>query len=102
MRWLSLKRVGSGPTALRIARTDEQRHVRALVVSREALVRGRAKYVVVVQSLLRREGIRIAEGTTQAFCTRVQEVPLPGHLHLEIDPILALLAPLNEQIRALD
>lgn len=47
--------------------TDEQRHVRALVVSREALVRGRAKYVVVVQSLLRREGIRIARGTTPAF-----------------------------------
>jgi transposase len=82
--------------------TDEQRHVRALVVSREALVRGRAKYVVVVQSLLRREGIRIAKGTTPAFGTRVQQVSLPAHLHVEIDPILALLAPLNEQIRTID
>ena len=42
--------------------SDEQRHVRGHLAAREALVRTRAKFICVVRSLLRREGLRVRSG----------------------------------------
>lgn len=82
--------------------SDEQRHVRALVAAREALVRSRAKLVVLVRSLLRREGIKVATGSTARFLKRIAVVSIPEDIQTEIGPLLAMLPPLNEQILALE
>ena len=68
---------------------------------REALVRTRTRWIVVIRPLLRREGFRIRSGKAETFAARVRELALPEHLRTEVAPLLALLAPLNEQIQVL-
>jgi len=82
--------------------SDERRHLRALLAVREGLVRTRARWIVLIRPLLRREGFRIRSGQPETFRERVGEVGLPAHLWAEITPLLRLLAPVNEQIKALD
>lgn len=82
--------------------SDEQRHVRGLVAAREALVRSRAKLVVLVRSLLRREGIKVGTGSTAHFLKRIAVVTVPETIQSEIAPLLAMLPPLNEQIFTLE
>jgi len=82
--------------------SDEQRHVRALLVVRESLVRARARFVTLAQAILSREGVRVPTGSSGCFGERVAELELPELLKAEIAPLLALLMPLNEQIGRLD
>jgi transposase len=82
--------------------SDEQRHVRGLVTAREALVRSRARLVTLVQALLSRDGVRVPSGSSRCFAARVETLEVPELLQGEIAPLLAMLGPLNEQIRALD
>jgi transposase len=58
--------------------------------------------MVLVRSLLRREGIRVPSAEGEVFARRVQDLELPVHLVAEVAPLLSLLAPLNEQITLLD
>jgi transposase len=84
-------------------RTSEgQRHVRALLSVRENLVRTRARFVALVQAIVSREGFGVSTGTSRCFSARVEDLELPEHLVVEIKPLLSMLGPLNEQIRALD
>jgi transposase len=82
--------------------SDEQRHTRANLAVRDALVRTRTRYISLVRSLLRREGIRISSGNARSFVSRVEKIELQEHLQLEIAPLLAVMSPLNEQIKAAD
>ena len=82
--------------------SDRQRHVRAFLGVRESLVRTRVRWIVLVRSVLRREGPRVRDGQTSSFAQRVGELELPRHLREEIAPLLALLGPLNKQIASLD
>lgn len=82
--------------------SDERRHLRVLLAVREGLVRTRARWIVLIRPLLRREGFRIRSGQPETFLARVGELELPAHLQAEIAPLLRLLVPLNEQIKALD
>ncbi len=82
--------------------SDAQRHVRGRVAVREALVRTRARYVTLVRSLLLREGHRVASGTTRNFVQRLKAVELPDDLRVQVEPLLALMAPLNEAIAEMD
>lgn len=82
--------------------SDERRHLRALVAVREALVRTRTRWIVLIRPLLRREGVRIRRGNAETFLRRVEELALPAHLQAEIAPLLTLFMPLNDQIKALD
>src|SRR5712691_5247081 len=68
--------------------SDAQRHVRAELAVRDALVRTRTRYVAVIKALVRRDGFRLAQGEPA--------------LTAELGPLLALLAPLNQQIAAAD
>ena len=79
--------------------SDEQRHVRGHLAVREALVRTRTKFICVVRSLLRREGLRVRSGGATTFVERLAEFELPQHLRLEIAPLLELMGSLNHQIK---
>ena len=68
-------------------RTSEtQRLVRAHLTVREALVRTRSRYISVVRSLLRREGLRVRGGEAKSFGRRVGELEVPRALALAIEP----------------
>ncbi len=82
--------------------SDEQRHVRALLAVRESLVRTRARFVVLAQAVLSREGFRVPTGSSKCFSARVKDLDLPEHLVVEIAPLLSMFEPLNEQLQALD
>src|SRR5262249_61365584 len=81
---------------------EEQRRVRAELTVGEALVRTRTRYISVVRSLLRREGIGVRSGGSTSFVTRVDELSLPHWLKAQIVPLLAVMEKLNEEIRAAD
>jgi len=78
--------------------SDAQRHVRGQLAVREALVRTRSRYISVVRSLLRREGLRIRSGAAKSFARRVGELEIPALLALEIGPLLVVLQQVDEQI----
>lgn len=82
--------------------SDEQRHVRAQLAVREALVRSRTRLISLVRSQLRRQGYRVGSGTAKKFVDRLEELELPEDLRSEIAPLLAVMGPLNEQIEHCD
>jgi transposase len=77
-----------------------QREVRALLTVREALIRTRARHVVVIRALLRQAGIAVATGSPDAFLRRLAAVTVPPALAATIAPLCQLLEPLNAQIAA--
>ena len=81
---------------------DEQRRLKATLAIRDSLVRTRTRWMVLVRSLLRREGIRVPKAAGEVFARRVHDLGLPVHLAVEVAPLLALITPLNEQIKTLD
>lgn len=93
-------RLGAYRPAHRLS--EAQRHVRAHLAIREALVRTRSRYISLVLALLRREGLRIRAGNAKTFLVRLQELDLPSFLLEEIAPAVAMMIPLNEQIRGAD
>jgi transposase len=93
-------RLGAYRPAHRVS--EEQRHVRALLSVREKLVRTRAGLVTLAQAVLSREGIRVPTGSSGCFSARLERLELSEQLRSEITPLLALLAPLNEQLDRLD
>ena len=82
--------------------TDAQRQVRAELIARETLVATRTKYITVIRSMLRREGIRVQSCGAQYFRTHVELLDLPAHLRSAIAPLLAVLCVLGEQIGQAD
>ncbi len=82
--------------------SDKQRHIRAKLAVREAMVRTRAKYISLIRALLRRDGLRIPSGTARSFSVRLSVVQLSNELHEEVVPLLMLLESLNEQIKRAD
>jgi transposase len=60
------------------------------------------RWIVLIRSLLRREGYRVRDGQTSSFSERVGELELPQHLKEEIAPLLDLLGALNVRISAFD
>lgn len=82
--------------------SDKQRHVRAQLAVREAMVRTRSRYISLVSTLLRRDGFRVMSGAARNFLARLQALELPEDLLDEIAPLLELVRALNEQIKAAD
>jgi len=71
----------------------EQRHVRARLTVRDALVRTRTGYISVIRSLLRQHGWRVRTGAAESFTHRVRTLPLPGRLLSGNRPALGRAAP---------
>jgi len=83
--------------------SDKQRHVRAQLAVREAMVRTRSRYISLVSTLLRRDGLRIHNsGYTPTFLKRLAQLELSEALQAEIAPLVLLLQSLNEQIKQAD
>jgi transposase len=82
--------------------SDRQRHVRAQLAVREAMVRTRSRYISIISTLLRRDGLRVRPGHAPAFLKRLADVRLPAALCEEVAPLVLLLQNLNEQIEAAD
>ena len=93
-------RLGAFRPAHRLS--DPQRHVRAELAVRDALVRTRTRYVAVIKALVRRDGLRLPSGEPERTAAKLAAVPLPPALAEELGPLLALLTPLNAQIDAAD
>ncbi len=82
--------------------SDAQRHVRAHLAVRDALIRTRTRYCAVVKALLRRDGWRTPNGTPEHTARHVARLPLEAAVLTELSPLLELLAPLQVQIEAAD
>ena len=82
--------------------SDAQRDIRSHLAVRETLVRTRAKYISLISALARQEGCRISRGTSANFAARVAQAHLPAHVLTQVEPLLVMLAALNEQIRKAD
>jgi transposase len=83
--------------------SDAQRHVRAELAVRDAVVRTRTRYVAVIKALVRRDGLRLAQGEPERTAAKVAAlVGASPELCAELAPLVALLAPLNAAIAAAD
>jgi len=67
------------------------------------MVRTRSRYISLISTLLRRDGLRIHNsGYSPTFLKRLARLELPAPLREEIAPPVPLLQSLNEQIKAAD
>jgi len=79
-----------------------QRHVRAQLAVRDALIRTRTRYVSVVRALTRRDGLRLASGGPEYLEAKLAALSLAPPLQAEIAPLRVVLAPVNAQIEHAD
>ena len=79
-----------------------QRHVRAQLVVRDALIRTRTRYVNVVRALTRREGLRVATGGPEHLERKLAALPLAPELVAELAPLRVVLEPVNVEIACAD
>jgi transposase len=79
-----------------------RRHVRAELAVREALVRTRTRYIAIAKAFVRREGLRVPSSESHLVAKRVATLAVPPHLEAELNPLFAVLEPLNAQIQAAD
>lgn len=85
----------------RAHRTSEaRRRVRAELVTREALVRTRTRYISVIRARLRGEGYRVRSGDASTFVTRVNELPLEPEMLDVLQPLLKVLTQVTAEILA--
>jgi transposase len=93
-------RLGAFRCAHRLS--EVQRHVRAELAVRDALVRTRTRYVGVIKALVRRDGLRVASSEPKHLVAKLAAVPLGAPLADELAPLLTLFTPLNGEITAAD
>ena len=79
-----------------------QRHARAELAVREALVRTRTRYIAIAKAFVRRDGLRVPSSESHVVAQRVAALPIPAILDAELAPLFAVLEPLNAQIAAAD
>ena len=82
--------------------SDRQRHVRAELAVRDALVRTRVKYVALAGALLRRHGVHVPSGNVDGFVGRVERQGMPEQQRLEVAPLLALISATSAELQAAD
>jgi transposase len=82
--------------------SDAQRHVRAELAVRDALVRTRTRYVAIIKASVRREGLRLSSGEAEHTAQKLSALPLPAVTVEELAPLAESFAPLNAAIEAAD
>lgn len=97
---MEASRLGAYRRAHRVS--ADRRHLRAQLAVREALVRTRTRYLALAKSLLRRDGVRVANAHAQRSGERIAALELETRLRSELQPVLDLLVPLNAQIAVAD
>src|SRR5260370_11232086 len=79
-----------------------QRHLRAELAVRDALVRTRTRYVALIKAIVRREGLRLPGGDPAHTVAKLAALPLSPAAQAEVAPLVALFAPLNAELAAAD
>ena len=79
-----------------------RRHGRAELAVREALVRTRTRYIAIAKAFVRRDGLRVPSSESHLVAKRVAALAVPALLEAELEPLFAVLEPLNAQIVAAD
>ena len=82
--------------------SDAQRHLRAQLAVRDALVRTRTRYVALIKAAVRREGLRLPSGEAEQTVAKLAALPLAAHVRAELAPLVALWAPLQAELTAAD
>lgn len=82
--------------------SEARRVVRAELVTRDALVRTRTRYISVMRARLRSEGWRVRSGDASTFVVRVGELALEPALLDQLRPLLRIMEALNREILAAD
>src|ERR671935_1195620 len=82
--------------------SDARRHLRAELAVRDALVRTRTRYVALIKALVRREGLRLAQGEPERTAEKLAAIDAPPALRAEAAPLVALLGLLNAEIAGAD
>jgi len=83
-------------------RSEERRRVRAELITRDALVRTRTRYISVMRARLRSEGWRLRSGEAESFVPRVGELALAPELRAQLQPLLRVLEHVNEELAVAD
>lgn len=78
--------------------SDARRALRRRLAVRDALVRQRAKHLVLMGALVRQEGLRVDTGQATHFLTRLSRVELPEALKKTVAPLVEVVRTLNEQL----
>ncbi len=81
---------------------DARRHLRAQLAIQDALVRTRTRFIAVMKASVRREGLRMTGGDASHTVTKLAALPLLEHVQAELAPLVALWAPLHEQLTAVE
>jgi transposase len=68
--------------------SEAQRHVRAELAVRDALVRTRTWYIAIIKAAVRREGLRLSSGEAQHTTRKVAALSLPPEVVQELTPLL--------------
>ena len=82
--------------------SDRQRHVRAELAVRDALVRTRVKCVALVGALLRRHGIHLPSGNVDGFVARAERQEMPPQQRQETQPLLAVIRAVSAELETAD
>ncbi len=83
-------------------RSTEQARIMGLLSVRDGLIKTRTCWINLVRAQLRRAGFKVRSGAGESFVSRVREIELPVALKALIEPLLALMPKLNEQLAQLD
>jgi len=82
--------------------SDESRAIRVELRVRAMLVRQRAAQISLVRALARGDGGRIPNATSRSFVSQVRRSGLSERLMVQLDPLLAMITALCDQIAELD
>jgi transposase len=83
--------------------SDAQRHVRAELAVRDALVRTRTRYVALIKARVRSDGLRLTQGGPEFTARKLATLSeLPDTTRAELAPLVTLLEPINRELDAAD
>jgi hypothetical protein len=75
--------------------SESRRQVKVRLGVRDALVRHRAKHLVLMGTLVRQQGLRVPTGQAKHFLTRLKKVDLPATLTATLAPLVTVVELLN-------
>lgn len=82
--------------------SDAQRDIRIQIDVRKTLVELRTRLTNQIGAVVLAYGYRVGTGAAEHFLRRLEQVDLPPSLRVQLEPLVAMLRPLNERIEELD
>jgi transposase len=79
-----------------------RRQLKVQLAVRDALVRERAKHIVLMGTLVRQQGLRVATGSAEHFVQRLKQIELPVGLAAALAPLMEVVELLNREVVAAD